>query len=345
MAQARIAPETILGIVDASKKQFDLNALSPGTKVVLAWSREKLEALKVLISGKQELHVSSDSDGDWQADLIEHEVKIELTAFFGEITSTLWDSAVAAGMPVDLIYTLSEVFASQVDFSRELNVHDAWSILVEKQMVGKQQVGFGEILAAEIQKHGETLPAFRFIVDGHIGYFDDEGNSLRGKFLKSPLRYNRITSHFQKRRFHPILKVSRPHQGVDLSAPTGTLVRVVGDGKVIQAGRFGGSGKMVKIRHDGRYMTAYKHLSKIGPGIKVGSEVEQGQIIGYVGQTGLATGPHLHFEFYEDGHYVDPLGKRFPRRSSIEANRRPLFLKEVDRYRKLLEKFKKQGVT
>ncbi len=340
----KVSPEVILRIVEASKKQFSLDALSPGTKVVLAWSQEKLAALRVLISGKKELQANADDAGAWEASLIEHEVTVELTAFFGEVKSTLWDSAVSAGMPFELISSLAEVFSSQIDFTRELNVGDEWSLLIERQMVGKQQVGFGEILAAEIQKHGETLPAFRFVAQGRAGYFDMDGNSLRGKFLKSPLRYNRITSHFQRRRFHPILKFHRPHQGVDFSAPTGTPVRSVGDGQVLQAGRHGGSGTMVKIRHDGRYMTAYKHLSKVGPGVRVGTEIEQGQIIGYVGQTGLATGPHLHFEFYEDGRYVDPLGKRFPRRTALDARQKVEFKKEMQRLSVLLEKFKKRGV-
>jgi murein DD-endopeptidase MepM/ murein hydrolase activator NlpD len=127
---------------------------------------------------------------------------------------------------------------------------------------------------------------------------------------------------------------------VDLAAPTGTPIRSVGDGSVLEAGRNGGSGIMVKIRHDRRYMTAYKHLSKVGSGIRAGSKIEQGQIIGYVGQTGLASGPHLHFEFYEDGKYVDPMGKRFPHRDVVEPKDRAAFRKEVKRLSNLLQRFK-----
>ncbi len=343
LVNEQISPQTVLQITKAAEQEFDLSELAPGTRLVLSWSRERLNELRVLISGKEELQVNSDQEGDWEASLIQHEVKVELTAFFGEITSTLWDSAVNAGMPVELISDLSEIFASQVDFTRELNVGDQWGILVEKQMVADQQVGFGDILAAEISKHGENLKAYRFVVEGRSRYYDEEGQNARGKFLKSPLRYNKVTSRFQRARFHPILKARRPHHGVDLSAPTGTPIRSVGDGVVLEAGRNGGSGIMVKIRHDSRYMTAYKHLSKIGSGVRRGSKIEQGQIIGYVGQTGLATGPHLHFEFYEDGRYVDPLGKRFPRKDSVEPKFRMRFNEEVERLTKIFEEYRKKS--
>lgn len=340
----KVEPQTVLKITEAAKDTFDLSELAPGTRVVLSWSKQKLDKLRVLVSGKEELQLGTDAEGDWQASLIEHEVKIELAAYFGNITSTLWDSAVNAGMPFELISDLSDIFASQVDFTRELNVDDQWSILVEKQMVGAQQVGFGNILAAEISKHGETLPAFRFAnPDGHTSYFDAEGQSARGKFLKSPLRYSKITSRFQKTRFHPILRVSRAHKGVDFAAPRGTPVRSVGDGIVVEAGRSGGSGIMLKLRHDSRYMTAYKHLSKISPGLHKGSRVDQGQIIGFVGSTGLATGPHLHFEFYEDSRYVDPLGKRFPRRDSLDPKYKAQFKEEVKRLTDLLQDFRKKS--
>lgn len=342
LVKESIPPTTVLEIAKAAKKEFNLSALAPGTRLVLGWTKEKLESLKVLISGIKELHIDS-KEGNWQASLVEHEVRIELTAFFGEITDNLWDSAVDVGMPFDLISDLSDIFASQVDFQRELNTGDRWSLLIEKEMVGDQQVGYGNILAAEISKRGEILPAFRFAVEGHERYYDREGSSNRGKFIKSPLRYNKVTSRFQKARFHPILKTRRPHQGVDLSAATGTAVRAVGDGAILEAGRNGGSGIMVKIRHDSRYMTAYKHLSKVASGLRSGSRVDQGQIIGYVGQTGLATGPHLHFEFYEDGRYVDPMGKRFPRRDSIEPRYREAYKKEVQRLSDILEDFRRKA--
>ena len=347
MKDNTLTPPLILKITDASKDVYDLSEIKPGTKLVLTWNHEVLEKLRVLISGKKELEVVySPENSDWFASMIEHDVKIEMTAFFGNITSTLWDSAVSQNMPVELITELAEIFASQVDFTRELNVDDQWGLLVEKQLVGNQIVGYGNILLAELSRHEDVLSAYRFVKDdGRADYFDADGKSARGKFIKSPLKYSMITSRFQHARFHPILKVSRPHKGVDFSAPTGTPVRAVGDGVVLEAGRNKGSGIMLKIRHDSRYMTAYKHLSKIAHGVKRGSKVEQGQVIGYVGMTGLATGPHLHFEFYEDSKYVDPLGKRFPRKDSVDPKNKKRFQKEVKRLTEIMDDFKRKSTV
>src|SRR5206468_2739329 len=147
--------------------------------------------------------------------------------------------------------------------------------------------------------------------NGDEDYFGANGSSLRRMFLRSPLKYRRISSRFTSNRFHPVLHTNRAHQGVDYAADVGTPIRAVGDGLVEKSGWNGGSGNFVKLRHNSTYETSYSHLSRYGSGVKAGVRVRQGQIIGYVGQTGLATGPHLHFAFYEHGVYVDPLSKRF----------------------------------
>jgi murein DD-endopeptidase MepM/ murein hydrolase activator NlpD len=160
-----------------------------------------------------------------------------------------------------------------------------------------------------------------FRVDGEDrGYFAPDGSSLKRMFLKSPISFGRITSGFSKKRFHPILKVNRPHMGVDYAAPTGTPVKAVGDGRVVFSGWSGGGGNVVKIRHNSIYETAYKHLSRYGKNIRNGALVKQGQVIGYVGSTGLSTAPHLHFEFFHAGRYVDPVGKKFPSADPVPAN-------------------------
>jgi murein DD-endopeptidase MepM/ murein hydrolase activator NlpD len=184
---------------------------------------------------------------------------------------------------------------------------------VEEKMVKGQHVGWGAILAAEYENAGTPYLATLFRLNGEErGYFTPEGLSLRKMFLKSPVRYGRITSGFSTHRFHPILKFRRPHLGVDYAAPRGTPIRAVGEGKVLFAGRRGGAGNMVKIRHNATYQTMYKHMKGFAKGIKAGAHVQQGQVIGYVGTTGLSTGPHVHFEFYQAGRFVDPLKKSFP---------------------------------
>ncbi len=338
-----IPPKTVVDIISAAKSRVNLSDLNAETKIDLFWNKILIKKIIVHLSPSEELMVQADAKDQWQSSIIKHTIVTKPRFFSGEISSTLWDSAVEAGMPVELIYKLAEIFAWQIDFSRELIEKDRWSVLIEEQSVEGKTFGYGAILAAEIQKNSETLPAFLFINHGKQEYYDRNGKNLQGKFLKSPLKYSRITSRFQFRRFHPILKFRRPHHGVDYAAPTGTPIRTVGDGVIVQAGWSGGSGRMVKVRHDSTFMTAYKHLSRIEKRVKVGQRVDQAQVIGYVGQTGLATGPHLHFEFYERNQYVDPLGKRFPRNSEIEAKERKKFLEEVARLSRLYASFKEEG--
>ncbi|MFN9068710.1 MAG: M23 family metallopeptidase, partial [Bdellovibrionales bacterium] len=174
-------------------------------------------------------------------------------------------------------------------------------------------------------------------VDGEdLGYFSPEGESLRRMFLKSPIQFGRITSGFSKKRFHPILQVNRPHLGVDYAAPTGTPVRAVGDGVIDFSGWSGGGGNVIKIRHNSIYQTAYKHLSGYAKGIRRGSRVKQGQIIGFVGSTGLSTAPHLHFEFYQSGRFVDPVGKKFPSADPVPSQMLADFKKSANERLQLL---------
>jgi murein DD-endopeptidase MepM/ murein hydrolase activator NlpD len=224
-----------------------------------------------------------------------------------------------------------------VDFAREVQVNDRWRLSVEQKLVKGQPIGWGAILAAEYINVGESHRATLFRIQGEDhGYFTPEGQSLRKVFLKSPIRYGRITSGFKRRRFHPVLQVYRAHQGVDYGAPTGTPVRSVGDGTVIFAARSGGGGNVVKIRHNATYQTAYKHLHGYAKGIRNGARVKQGQVIGYVGSTGLSTGPHLHFEFYQSGRYIDPLGKKFPSADPVPAEHLTSFKTSAEQLLKTL---------
>lgn len=250
---------------------------------------------------------------EWKATWVEHEVDVQLVTYTGLVTTSLWESALDANMNPDLIAELAEIFAWQVDFSREVRTNDRWRLTVERKYARGNPIGWGRIVAAEYLNAGELYQAILLRHDGRtIGYFAPDGTSLKKMFLKSPIRFGRISSRFNLRRFHPILKKRRPHFGVDYAAPRGTPVRAVGDGTISFAGWKGGAGKTIWIRHNSIYKTAYKHLNGYAPGVRRGSKVRQGQIIGYVGSTGLSTGPHLHFEFFEGGRYVDPLGRKFP---------------------------------
>ena len=253
-------------------------------------------------------------------------VRSELKMTSGIIHTSLWQTMMDQDLSPELALELSEIYAWTIDFFGLQN-GDRFKILYEEQFVDSVTLGVDRILAASFNNEGKTYYAVPFKQDGKEDYFDEEGNSLRKAFLKAPLRFSHISSRFSNSRFHPILKIRRPHHGVDYAAPTGTPVHAIGDGKVIAAGYNGQSGNRVKIRHNSIYTTAYAHLSRYGKGIHTGVIVTQGQVIGYVGKTGLATGPHLDFRFYKYGKPVDPLKVKAPSVAPVKEENRSLYLK------------------
>ncbi|MEC4675366.1 MAG: peptidoglycan DD-metalloendopeptidase family protein, partial [Nitrospirota bacterium] len=212
---------------------------------------------------------------------------------------------------------LSDIFAWDIDFTTDFRKGDLVKVIVEGLYLDGKFRKYGNILSAEFQNNGDIYRAYRFGDGDDADYFDPEGKSLRKAFLKAPLNYRRISSGFSNGRFHPILKINRPHHGIDYSAPRGTPVSVVGDGTVIFAGYKGQFGKLVIVKHHNGYKTYYGHLSRIGKGIKKGTKVKQGQIIARVGATGLATGPHLHYEMRVNNKPVNPYRIKAPRVDSV----------------------------
>jgi len=244
----------------------------------------------------------------------------------GTIKTSLWEAMIDGGMHPLLVAELSKIFAWTVDFFG-LQKGDSFKVIYEELFIGGESIGPGKIYGAEFTWTGKTTQAIPFIQDGRETFFDSEGNSLRRAFLKSPLEFARITSRYSASRMHPILRIRRPHLGVDYAAPVGTPVYAVGDGKVVSAGTENGSGKMVKIVHNSVYSTAYLHLSRFGQGIATGVFVKQGDVIGYVGSSGLSTGPHLDFRFYMNGSPVDPLKVDAPSVEPVSDENKPEFEK------------------
>lgn len=239
-------------------------------------------------------------------------------AIVGTISDNLYNSCVREGMPSELIMDLADLFAYDVDFTSDLRAGDRFAVVYELTVGDGRLVKAGPIRAAQMTVSGQTYHAYFYeFPDGFSDYFDEEGKSLRKMFLKAPLSYRRISSTFTYRRFHPVLRIFRPHLGIDYAAPAGTPISALGDGKVTRLGWNGGFGRYVEIQHDGVYKTSYGHLSRYAEGLKVGSRVQQGDVIGYVGSSGLATGPHLDFRFYQDGRPVDFLKTSFPNARSI----------------------------
>ena len=337
LRQQNIPAPEIFALVEASKPVFNLSRLNPKQRIAIFSEQSaespaapsSLHGLHVLISPTQVLKVERNGER-WQAEMHQEEIEIRVRDFQGLVISTLWESATESGMDSQLIVALSEIFAWQIDFNRELRPNDRWRIQVEQQFVRGEPIGWGDILSAEYINEGESYQAILFRKDGeNIGYFSPDGESLRKMFLKSPIKFGRITSGFNRQRFHPILKIHRPHLGVDYGARRGTPVMAVGDGKIQFAGWKGGGGNTIHIRHNAVYKTAYLHLHNFAKGIRNGARVKQGQIIGYVGSTGLSTGPHLHYEFYKHGRYVDPLKQKFPSADPVAEHLKPSFLQQA----------------
>ncbi len=231
---------------------------------------------------------------------------IEDTAV-GVIKSSLWNAMVDNNVDPNLSNNLSETYAWTIDFFG-LQKNDAYKVIFDEEFVDSTYVGIDKIVASVFYHGGDSLYAFYFLQNGKGDFFDEKGNSLQRTFLKAPLHYSRISSHFSNSRYHPILKIRRPHHGVDYAAPSGTPVHSVGDGTIVKMGyQKRGGGNYIKIKHNGTYSTSYMHLKGFAGGINTGVHVRQGELIGYVGQTGLATGPHLDFRFYINGKPVDPL--------------------------------------
>ena len=339
LRELEVEPQVIHEVVEASKPVYNLSRMHPGIRFQLKYdslSGTQLTQIQFRLSALEKLTLKREHTG-WRAEKTIEQVDIQIVHFSGNVNSSLWDSAVKAGMDPDLISELADIFGWEVDFSREVRVNDRWRLSVEQKKVKGQPVGWGAILAAEYINSGEVHQAALFRLDKEDrGYFTPTGQSLRKVFLKSPIRYGRITSGFKRRRFHPVLQIYRAHRGVDYGAPIGTPVRSVGDGTVIFAARSGGGGNVIKVRHNATYQTAYKHLNGYARGVHNGARVKQGQVIGYVGNTGMSTGPHLHFEFYQSGNYIDPLGKRFPSAEPVPSEHLTFFKSSAEQLLKTL---------
>ena len=252
------------------------------------------------------------TEAGWQARRSETRPRVSVAAVQGEVTRSLWETMERAGASPALVVDLVEIFASDFDFTADTRSGDRFRLLVEERYAGDTFVDHGRILVAQYVSDGRVLTGVRW--EGRrarAGYYDPDGRSLRKSFLKSPLEFTRITSGFTYARPHPILGGVRPHLAIDYAAPVGTPVRAVADGHVLRAGWNGGNGIQVHLRHRSGYETVYNHLARLGPGLRAGTRVSQRQVVGYVGATGLATGPHLDYRVARHGRFVNPLREKF----------------------------------
>lgn len=312
LARYRIGPGEIDQLVNKSVGIFNLKNVRAGNSYTVLCNDDSLSRVCYFIyEASPTSYVIFETGDSLHIHMGEKEVIVKQRSASGTISSSLWNAMKQAGASANLTVEMSEIYAWSIDFY-SIQPGDNFTVIYEQLYVDDQPIGLGSIISARFNYSGRDMFAYRFVQDDKADYFDDQGQSLRKAFLKAPLKFSRISSHFSNSRLHPVLRIRRPHHGVDYAAPKGTPVHTIGSGTVIDARWAGGAGRLVKIKHNDTYTTAYMHLSDYGPGVKKGARVQQGQVIGYVGSSGLSTGPHLDFRFYKNGTPVDPLKVESP---------------------------------
>jgi murein DD-endopeptidase MepM/ murein hydrolase activator NlpD len=308
----------------------DLRRMKASDELAITWTLEG-EPIAVRWEASPWLgFVAVASDGGWEIRRTETRPDVRVEAASGEVTRSLFESVEAMGESPQLVLELVEIFSSDFDFTADTRVGDRFRLLVEKRYAGEQFVDYGQVLVAQYLSDARILTGVGFEpAGGPQAYYDLDGRSLKKSFLKSPLEFTRITSGFTYARPHPILGGVRPHLAVDYGAPVGTPVRAVADGTVTVAGWNGGNGIQVQLRHHAGYETIYNHLSRLGPGMRAGARVTQRQVIGYVGSTGLSTGPHLDYRVAKNGRFVNPLSEKFIPGQPLDGAEHGRFLKQA----------------
>lgn len=333
-----VSYSTIDFIARHTRDTFDVRKIRRGNKyTVICDNDTSLKALYFAYEINPYRYVLYDFSDSLQLTKGKKKIRIETDTIRGVISSSLWNSLVEVGGDPNLANELSEIYAWTIDFFG-LQKGDEYEVIYEMQYIDDEYIELGKIIAANFNHGGINRLAFYFEQNGSGDYFDDEGKSLQRTFLKAPLRFSRISSGFSNSRMHPVLKIRRPHHGIDYAAPTGTPVYTVGDGKVIKKGyQKRGGGNYVKIKHNGTYSTTYMHLKGYAKGIVVGKQLKQGDLVGYVGSTGLATGPHLDFRFYRNGKAINPLKVESPPSKPIESTYQIKFDSVVNQFRGMLD--------
>ena len=312
-----IGGQQIVDIVEASSGTFNVRRMMSG-RIIHFYVNNETEHLDFMVyQPDNRSYVVFDLHEQPSVFMGEFDQTMVTRRIEGEINGSLYVSLIEAGGSPALVSLLSNVYAWQVDFYR-IQRGDRFAVVYDEILIDDEVVGTGRIHAAQLLHRGNRYDAFYFEQGNEYDYFDLDGNSLRKAFLRAPLEYSRISSRFTNRRFHPVLGRNMPHHGTDYAAPTGTPIRAVGDGQLIHAGYDRNNGNYIRIRHNSVYETGYLHMSRLASGMRRGATVKQGQIIGYVGSTGLATGPHLCFRFWQNKQPVDPYRVDMPASNPVE---------------------------
>lgn len=327
----------IYSLCDEIRDVYPLDRLKAGQPWTMIYSDSALVGLEYEIDATERLVVAMTESGyEFRREPIPYEV--ETTTLSGVIENSLFGSVLKLGESEDLAVRLANVFAYDIDFFRDLHAGDSFNVIVEKKFREGGFSGYGVLRAASFTNQGKTYYAYLFTDSkGDTAYYDQDGRPLRKAFLKAPLPFSRISSGFSMNRKHPILGFSRPHPAIDYAAPTGTPISAVADGTIAEAGYNNSQGNHVRITHANGYDTTYNHMSKFAKGTKKGARVKQGTTIGYVGSTGLATGPHLCFRIRLNGKPINPIELKSIPANPIAAKEMPAFKAEISAYRERLE--------
>ena len=322
LAEKGIAPPSIDLVISKLKPYINFTKIKGGTFRYVLGPDGSLVKFTYEAGPTEVYEIEKNGEG-YEARRVDVPVETVLVKVVGDIRSSLFEAMNASGEQDGLTLDFAEILAWEVDFYMDVREGDRFKLVVEKVYKGNEFIRYGVIHAVEYQGEGKRVRGIRY----QDGYYDENGLSLRKAFLKAPLRFNRISSRFSQSRRHPILGGVRPHYGTDYAAPMGTPVWAVGDGTVVLCGWNGGYGKEVALRHKNGYSTQYGHLARFGPGIRVGKRVMQKQIIGYVGSTGLSTGPHLDYRLAKQGRFKNPLKEIFPAGVAIGKEEKEKFQK------------------
>ncbi len=323
--------KTIYEISRKSSDVFSLTHIRKGQPYKIILHDDSLVGFEYEIDKEDRLVVQKDKDNfSINQAPIQYDINLEVVS--STIKSSLFEAVRKSGERCELAWKLSDIFAWDIDFIRDIQPNDRFKVLVEKRYRDGKLSGYGDIQAAFFTNKGTLFKAFiHKDSNGISGYYDENGKSIQKAFLKAPLAFSRISSKFTKRRLHPVFKTYKAHKGVDYAAKKGTPIKTVGDGIVTKIGYNKGMGNFINIRHYNGYTTSYNHMSKFRKGMKKNKRVLQGDVVGYVGMTGVATGPHLDFRMTKNGKLIDPLKHRSPSAKPVESGEMEQFLAKTQK--------------
>jgi murein DD-endopeptidase MepM/ murein hydrolase activator NlpD len=322
-------------LINAAGNIFPLRSIRAGKELTFIKDSQDSSIQCVIYEPDAYRQILYHIDDSIHVEVIERQKETRLEVANGRIDNSLWASMEEQNIPTDLILAMEDALGYSVDFYH-IQKGDEFRLVYERVYVEGQPVGVGKLIGANYTSNGNTFYSIRYNSGKYDGYYDLEGRPMKKAFLKSPVQYSRISSRFSNNRFHPVLKRNKGHFGTDYAANCGTPIRAVADGTIVKRDYTSGNGNYIKIRHDKTYETQYLHMSKFGPGIRPGVRVSQGQTIGYVGRTGLATGCHVCFRFWKNGRQVDHLREKMPPPQAMDPSQLPEYFKTRDQIKALL---------